>query len=131
MIGLDTNVLVRYIAQDDAMQSPVASAIMAGLSPENPGFVSSVSLVELVWVMQRCYKASKPEVAAILERLLRTQELVVENIETAIQALNVFAASNAQFSDCLIERSGNRAGCGHTLTFDANAAKSAGMRIAV
>ncbi len=73
MIGLDTNVLVRYIAQDDAKQSPIATKLITSLTTENPGFISQVSLVELVWVMQSCYKASKPEVVAILETLLSTR----------------------------------------------------------
>ena len=129
MIGLDTNVLVRYIAQDDPKQSARATAVINTLSNEEPGFITLVSLAELVWVMQGCYNATKPEIAAILEMLLRTQELVVENAETAIKALNIFAGSKADFSDCLIERSANKAGCEYTVTFDGNAAKTAGMRL--
>jgi len=129
MIGLDTNVLVRYIAQDDPKQSARATAVINTLSNEEPGFITLVSLVELVWVMQGCYNATKPEIAAILEMLLRTQELVVENAETAIKALNIFAGSKADFSDCLIERSANKAGCEYTVTFDGNAAKTSGMRL--
>ena len=129
MISLDTNVLVRYIAQDDPKQSARATAVIDALSNEEPGFITLVSLVELVWVMQGCYNATKPEIAAILEMLLRTQELVVENAETAIKALTIFAGSKADFSDCLIERSANKAGCEYTVTFDGNAAKIAGMRL--
>ena len=130
MIGLDTNVLVRYIAQDDSKQSPKATAIIDALSRDNPGFITVVSLVELVWVMQGCYNANKAEIVAILEMLLRTQELLVENAEIAIKALNIFAGSKADFADCIIERSANQAGCEFTFTFDANAAKTARMRFA-
>ncbi|NMM26332.1 MAG: type II toxin-antitoxin system VapC family toxin [Glaciimonas sp.] len=129
MIGLDTNVLVRYIAQDDLKQSLRATILINGLSNEAPGFITLVSLVELVWVMQSCYNASKPEIVAILEMLLRTQELVVENAETAIRALHVFAGSKADFADCLIERSAHKAGCEYTVTFDGGAAKAAGMQL--
>lgn len=129
MIGLDTNVLVRYIAQDDAKQSSRATVLISSLSSENPGLITLVSLVELVWVMQGGYNATKSEVVAILETLLRTQELVVENAETAIKALNVFSESKADFADCLIERSANKFGCEYTMTFDGNAAKMAGMRL--
>lgn len=129
MIGLDTNVLVRYIAQDDPKQSPRATAVINALSSEEPGFVTLVSLVELVWVMQGCYKATKPEIVDILEMLLRTQELIVENAETAMKALHHFAKSKADFSDCLIERSAHKVGCEYTVTFDGNAAKTAGMRL--
>jgi predicted nucleic-acid-binding protein len=129
MIGLDTNVLVRYIAQDDAKQSPKATSLINSLSSDNPGFIALVSLVELVWVMQSCYSATKEEVVAILEQLLRTQELLVENAEIAIKALNIFTGSKADFSDCLIERSANKAGCDYTVSFDANAIKTTGMRL--
>lgn len=129
MIGLDTNVLVRYIAQDDLKHSPRATALIDSLSSENPGFITMVSLVELVWVMQSCYDATKQEIIGILEKLLRTQELIVENAETAIKALNLFAGSKADFSDYLIERSANKAGCKYTVTFDGNAVKTAGMRL--
>lgn len=129
MIGLDTNVLVRYIAQDNSKQSPRATTIINALSRETPGFITLVSLVELVWVMQGCYNATKPEIVAVLEMLLRTQELVVENAETAIKALHVYAGSKADFSDCLIERSAIKAGCEYIVTFDRAAAKTAGMRL--
>lgn len=128
MIGLDTNVLVRFIAQDDVRQSPVATALIEKLDSQTPGFVTLVSLVELVWVMQSCYSATKPEIVAILDKLLRTQELVIENAETVFKAINLFSISKADFADCLIERSANAAGCTHTVTFDASAAKSAGMQ---
>lgn len=129
MIGLDTNVLVRYLAQDDAKQSPRATSFIGTLTKDNPGFITQVSLVELVWVMQSCYKATKPEIVSILDTLLSTRELLVENAETAIKALRVFAASKADFSDCLIERSAYQAGCDHCVSFDVNAVKAAGFRL--
>jgi predicted nucleic-acid-binding protein len=128
MIGLDTNVLVRYIAQDDIKQSAIATAFINKLDNATPGFVTIVTLIELVWVMQSCYKATKPEIIAILEMLLRTQELVVENAETAMKALGLFSKSKADFSDCFIERSAHSAGCSHTVTFDDKSAKTAGMQ---
>lgn len=128
MIGLDTNVLVRYIAQDDAEQSPIATKLITSLTTENPGFISQVSLVELVRVMQSCYKAGKPEVVAILETLLSTRELLVENTETAIKALKIFETSKADFSDCLIERTASKAGCLHCDSFDTHAIKTAGFK---
>jgi predicted nucleic-acid-binding protein len=129
MIGLDTNVLVRYIAQDDPKQSPLANALIQTLSSEAPGFVTQVALVELVWVMQSCYQTTKPELTAILETLLRTRELLVENTEAALKALQVFSTSNGDFSDCLIAQCAQMAGCTHTVSFDKNAVKVAGMRL--
>jgi predicted nucleic-acid-binding protein len=129
MIGLDTNVLVRYIAQDDQKQSPLATNLIDSLTSEAPGFIALVSLVELVWVMQGCYDATKEEVVNILRKVLQTKVLVVENAETVIKALNMFSQSKADFADCLIERSAVAAGCEYTATFDRDAAKSADMRL--
>ena len=128
MIGLDTNVLVRYVAQDDAKQAAKAAELMDSLTVTSPGFIAMVSVVELVWVLQSCYQSSKPEIIVVLETLLRTRELKLENAETVWQALRRFTESNADFADCLIERSAHAAGCDHTFTFDSKAAKTAGMR---
>lgn len=127
MLGLDTNIVVRYIAQDDAIQSPKATQLIESLSNENLGFITLVSIVELIWVMQGCYQASKEEVVTILQSLLHTREFVIENAEVVAKALHAYAASNADFADCLIERSANYAKCTRTMTFDSNAAKTAGM----
>ncbi|SDX80940.1 Predicted nucleic-acid-binding protein, contains PIN domain [Collimonas sp. OK242] len=129
MIGLDTNVLVRYVAQDDPKQSPKATALIESLSDTDPGFISLVAVVELVWVMQGCYQATKDEVVAILEKLLRVRTFKVENAEIVLRALHVYARSNADFADCLIERSADAANCMHTMTFDSKSAKNAGMRL--
>jgi predicted nucleic-acid-binding protein len=128
MIGLDTNVLVRYVAQDDPVQSAKATTLIESLSADAPGFVAMVSIVEMVWVLQSCYQSSKAEVVAVLETLLSTKELVVERAEVVWQALRHFAEAKADFADCLIERCANLAGCEYTLTFDSKAAKTAGMR---
>lgn len=129
MIGLDTNVLVRYIAQDDVKQSAVATGLINSLTPESPGFVTTVALIELAWVMQSCYDASKADIVNILETLLRTRELMIEDAGTAIVALQRYAASKADFADCLIDCAAGRAGCSHTVTFDRNASRGAGMRL--
>jgi predicted nucleic-acid-binding protein len=129
MIGLDTNVLVRYVAQDDSKQSPRATALVESLNEDNPGFISLVAIVELVWVIQGCYDATKDDTIAVLERLLRVKTLYVENAEVVLQAVRLYANANADFADCLIERSGNHALCAHTMTFDSKAAQTAGMQL--
>ncbi|MBO0495800.1 type II toxin-antitoxin system VapC family toxin [Pseudomonas sp. Marseille-Q1929] len=128
MIGLDTNVLVRYVTQDDPIQSAKASDLIESLTTLSPGFVSLVSVVELVWVLQSCYQSAKSDVVMVLETLLRTRELTIEHAETLWQALRRFTASKADFADCLIERCAHAAGCEYTATFDLNAAKAAGMK---
>ena len=80
MIGLDTNVVVRYLTQDDPVQSPQASRIMEKrLSAANPGFVSVVAIVETVWVLDRAYGFAPTEIAAAIERILQADTLMVEN----------------------------------------------------
>jgi predicted nucleic-acid-binding protein len=129
MIGIDTNVLVRYITQDDPAQSAKATKFMESLSPDVPGFVSMIVVVELVWVMQACYHASRDAIATMLETLLRTDALVVERAEIIWQALRRTQSTQADFADCLIERCGHAEGCTHTVTFDRNAVKTVDMRV--
>lgn len=129
MIGLDTNVLVRYIMQDDARQSPLATRFVESLSAESPGYVPLVSVVELAWVLSSAYELGRGEVVEALEGLLRTKEIVVERAETVWKALRVFQSANADLADCLIERSAAAAGCDRTMTFDRGAAKGCGMTL--
>ena len=129
MTGLDTNVLVRYIMQDDPKQSPKANRLIESLSVEAPGFVSVISLIELVWVISSCFDLTRQQVAAAIESLLRTKEFVVDRADVVAQALRRFKAGSADFADCLIERIAASAGCARTMTFDLAAAKSAGMTL--
>jgi predicted nucleic-acid-binding protein len=129
MIGLDTNVVVRYLTQDDPAQAATAVKVMDSLSSDSPGFLSLIVMVELVWVLEAAYRFKKKEVEHVLETLLRSKELVIERAEIVAQALRKFSASRADFADCLIERCGHAAECEHTVTFDRNAAGGAGMRL--
>lgn len=128
MIGLDTNVLVRYLAQDDPAQAAKATALIESLSVASPGYITLVSVVELVWVLQSCYQSEKSDIVVTLETLLRTRELKVERAEIVWQALRRYAEAKADFADCLIERSAHAADCEYVVTFDSKAAKTAGMR---
>lgn len=129
MIGLDTNVLVRYVAQDDPEQSPKATRLIESLTASAPGFISVVSIVELVWVLSSCYGSSRGEIHQVLETLLRTRELVVAQADTVWKALRIFRDGKADFADCLIERSANEAGCAYTASFDLGAVKNCGMKL--
>ena len=129
MIGLDTNVLVRYIAQDDPKQSAKATKLIESLTTDAPGYVGVVSVVELVWVLTGCYASTKNEICDVLETLLRTREIVVAQSDTVWKAIHLFKSGKADFADCLIERSAAEAGCSHTATFDRNAATDYGMRL--
>lgn len=128
MIGLDTNVLVRYIAQDDKAQSARATALIEKeCSVATPGYVGLVVLAEVVWVSESGYGAMRKDVAEIVRRILSIRQLVVQDAEIAWKALRSFETSRADFSDCLIERTAFTAGCEKTVTFD----KKAGMTLLV
>lgn len=129
MIGLDTNVLVRYVMQDDPRQSRKATALVESLSSEAPGFIPLVALVELVWVLSSSYRLSRAQVAETIELLLRSKELVVDRADLVLQAQRRYASGRADFADCLIERIAHDQGCTATMTFDAAAAKAAGMTL--
>lgn len=129
MVGLDTNVLVRYFAQDDDVQSPQANRIMEALSEDELGFISIVSMVELVWVMQSAYQADRATIATILQTLFSISTIKIENTETVLKALRVYSNTQSDFADCLIVKSCEDSGCKTTITFDIGAAKRCGMEL--
>jgi len=131
MIGLDTNVLVRYIMQDDARQSAPATRLVESLSAEVRGFVTLVSVVELSWVLSSAYDLERAEVTTVIERLLRTKELAVEGAQVVWKALRLLQSAKMEFADCLIACSAAAAGCEKMLTFDRAAAKSGAMTLIV
>lgn len=130
MIGLDTNVIVRFLAQDDEMQSRLATRLFSRLSRDNPGFVSLVVLAEVSWVLARAYKSSRAELSTAIEGLLRSAELRVEKAEAAWRALGVYQASaSTEFADALIAEIAALEGATQTMTFDRRAASEAGMTL--
>lgn len=129
MIGLDTNVLVRYIMQDDSRNSPKATKLIESLDVDNPGYITMVSVIELCWVLTSCYELTDEQVGQALESILRTKQLLVERADQVMRALRVFGGGKADFADCLIERSASGAGCTQTMTFDVDASKYAGMTL--
>ena len=130
MIGVDTNVLVRYLVKDDPQQSAAASALFASFSPESTGYLSVPVLVETFWVLRRAYKASHVEIAEVLVNLASSEELTVEHSDLVRQAARL-AAEGFDFADTLIALIGRDAGCDYTATFDAQAATLRGMELLV
>ena len=104
MIGLDTNVLVRYIMQDDPKQSPKATRLIESLDIDNPGYITLVSVVELYWVLTSSYELTGTQVGQALEVILRSKQLRVERADQVMRALRVFGQGKADFAACLIER---------------------------
>ena len=123
MIGLDTNILVRYFTQDDRVQSQHANRIMAGFSEHAPGFISVVTLAETMWVLQKHYGLLTPQLAEIVRTLLQTSTLVVQHEQQVYTAMASMDVNSASFSDALIGAIGAWAGCSTTLTFDRKAAR--------
>ena len=131
MTGLDTNILVRYIAQDDPIQSPAATRIMEkGLSAANPGYISVVAMVETVWVLDRAYGFGHREIADVIERILQTDTLVVENEQEVFAAMTALGDGRGAFADALIGALGAKAGCSRTVTIDRKAARLPGFVLA-
>lgn len=130
MIGVDTNVIVRFLAQDDDVQSPIATRFMSRLTRDRPGFISAVVLAEISWVLSRAYKVSRDDLAEAIEGLLRSAELMIENADAAYRALARYQASKSvEFADALIAQIALVAGADEVVTFDQAAASQLGVRL--
>jgi predicted nucleic-acid-binding protein len=124
MIGLDTNILIRYLTQDDPVQSAKATEILERrLTLKNPGFVSVVAMVETVWVLDRAYGLTAQEIARAVERLLQVEVLVLEDEQEVFTAMVALKQERGSFADALIAELGARVGCTQTLTFDQKAVR--------
>jgi predicted nucleic-acid-binding protein len=127
VIALDTNVLVRYLAQDDARQAAAATRLIEQtLSSANRGFVSLVTLLETVWVMESRYGADPATVGAILADLLDTGSLEVQDASAVKNAVQRYARGGVDLHDCLIVTLASQRSA-RVVTFDAKAAKKLGM----
>jgi predicted nucleic-acid-binding protein len=128
VIGIDTNVLVRYFAQDDPEQAPQANALLDQLTESEPGYITTVVLVETYWVLRHSYKTDRPATAAVLRGLVESREIVVEQPDLVRRALRR-VDHGADFADALSYEAGVDAGCTCTVTFDHDAVKYAGMEL--
>ncbi len=125
MIGLDTNVLVRYIVRDDEKQAQAATRLIESrCTSHEPGVVNPIVLCELAWVLSQGYGYDRKTIAQVLRKILSVQELRVENAESAWRALRLFEQGNADFADYLIGVSNREATAEVTYTFDRRAAES-------
>ena len=124
MIGLDTNVLVRYLVQDDPAQSKLATKfIEKNCTDSEPGIIGHIVLCELSWVLESNYQQSRDQIANVIEQILQVSQLAIPNTELIWRALSDYRDSNADFSDYLLSRTNQATGCEYTLTFDKKAAK--------
>jgi predicted nucleic-acid-binding protein len=130
VIGLDTNVVVRYLAQDDAAQAALATRLIErSLTPDDPGFITGITLCEIVWVLTECYQADRKRIKSVVEGLLTSRQLVVEKADLTWKALRAWESSSADFSDALTGQLVAAAGGVKTVTFDRAAAKLSGFEL--
>ncbi len=127
MIGLDTNVLVRYLVEDDPEQNRRAAALIeAAMGRGEILFVPDIVVCELVWVLLSAYGFSKEEVAGVLERLLRAEQLRFSTLDELLGALEDFRRGTADFADYLIRRQCRAGGCTALATFDQRLLRESG-----
>jgi predicted nucleic-acid-binding protein len=122
MIGIDTNVLVRYLVQDDEQQASAANKILDRISDINPAFINNIVMCETVWVLSRAYKYEKTLIIKVIEQILSTSGIEFENAEGVRKALRHYTNGNADFSDYLIAEINKENGANTTYTFDRKAA---------
>ncbi len=122
MIGLDTNILVRYIVEDDPVElRKTTECIEQHLTPRNYGFISAVVIAEIACVLESVYGFTHTEIAAAIERILQIELLVVEHEAEVFLAMVALKRKHGAFADALIGRIHAQAGCSRTLTFDRKA----------
>ncbi len=119
MIGVDTNVLVRYLTQDDSIQARKVDTFLAvAVDDESRLHVDDIVLCEMVWVLRAAYRFGKPAISEALDKLMSTVIFSFDDRELLRGALADYLNGPGDFSDYLIGRRNARSGCEHTVTFD-------------
>lgn len=129
MIGFDTNLLIRYIEEDEPTQLNLVAKLVNLLNEEQRGFISLVALAETVWFLGKREGATRESQVAGIQRLLGLEHVTLQSQDDVIEALELFESTNAEFSDCLIERCGQSSGCNRTMTFDRKASRVETFRL--
>ena len=130
MIGLDTNVLVRYLTQDDATQARKADALISGaVARRDRCVIGPVVLCELVWVLRDAYETPKDQLVMTLERILSTQQFEILEKDRMREAFDAYRTGRADFADYVIGSANRFAGCTETATFDRRLRGAAGFRL--
>ena len=128
MLGVDTNVLVRFLVQDDPKQSQRARDFLdRAIDSGVPCFVSDVVLCEMVWVLTKSYKTRRFDVARIVGHLLRARHLTFTSLERLFTALEAYQVGDGDFSDYLIREHSRGEGYEMVATFDGDLLKDAGF----
>jgi predicted nucleic-acid-binding protein len=128
MLGVDTNVLIRYLIRDDQPQYERARRLIdREVAKGEPVLVSLLVLLEAEWVLRSRYELAKADIVTAFSALLDTADLVFEDEPSVENAVYSWKDSAADFADCLIEARNRRLGCRATATFDGRALKLAGF----
>jgi len=130
MIGLDTNILVRYLTQDDPTQSRKAThEIEKARSAGHMFFIADIVLCELVWVLETAYGCDRKEIVPVLENILRTKQFQFDNKDLLWKSLADYRSIKGDFADHLIGHTAHKAGCRETLTFDSGLKNNPAFRV--
>ena len=125
MYGIDTNVLLRYLLQDDEIQSPIATNFITQVcSSSEPAFINNLVLAECVWVLQAGYGYSKGEIVEVLRILAGAKEVTFEDENVVTIAIGNYQRGSADFADYLLAQTNQIHSCTDTVTFDKKASKS-------
>lgn len=128
MIGLDTNVIVRFLADDDPEQGALARRLFARLTADEPGFIGREVMVELFWVLSRAYGFGRETLADAMEGLIAADEILIEDHDAVAVLVHRFRTERADFADLMIVDAARRAGCSTLVTFDRRAAALPGAK---
>ena len=129
MIGIDTNILVRYLVNDDLAQAKAARELIESLTSEQPGFICREVAIETVWVLERSYKFSRAQIATALEQLAASDDIVIEASEDIIDAVALYTEVSTDFADLMILAASERTGARPLYTFDRRFARLEGVTL--
>jgi len=130
MLGIDTNILIRYIVQDDPVQSPLVSHFLKKECTEQaPCYISHIVLCEVVWVLESAYDYKREKIAETLKLILETSHFIVEEPARTWCALEAYQKQSMDFSDALLGETNQLQGCETTVTLDRKASKMDTFRL--
>jgi predicted nucleic-acid-binding protein len=124
LIGIDTNILIRLLVDDDPSQRPIIEAFGKKLNRVFKGFVTLVTLLELDWALRSQYGYSRSQSVSALRRVLQIRGVEAEHHDAVVGALELVETRNADFADALIAMRALASGCDHVATLDKRAAKA-------
>lgn len=123
-IGLDANVLLRALLNDDPRQSALARELLSGLDEDRRGYLGVPAMLEVFWVLRSRYRVPRETITETIRELLTIRYLDVESSEAVAQALSMYQKRRAEFEDALLGERNAEAGCDFTYTFDRDASNA-------